>query len=118
MISKTQITKRIQNKRNPEIVETIKFAKKNNLLDLAKKLSAPASQYLKINLDKLNEIKEDKILIVGKILGQGEIEAKKEIIALGFSEQARDKLKKAGCNVKSIKQELKDNKELKGVKIV
>jgi len=118
MISKTQINKRLQKKRNIEIVETVHLAKKHNLLDLAKKLSAPASQYIKINLDKLNEIKGDKVLIVGKILGQGDINRKFSVSALGFSEQAREKLKKAGCDVKTIKQEIELNKKLEGVEIL
>ncbi len=118
MISKTQIDKRLQKKRNASIVETIQLAKKNDLLDLAKKLSAPSSQYVKINLDKLNEIKGDKILVVGKILGQGDINRKISISALGFSEQALEKLKKAGCDVKTIKQEIELNKKLQGVEIL
>ena len=117
-ISKTQIVKRLQKKRNPEIVETIILAKKNDLLDLSKKLSAPASQYTKINLDKLSEIEGEKVMIIGKVLGQGEISGKKEISALGFSEQAKEKLKKAGCEVKTIKQEIENNKKLEGVKIL
>lgn len=116
VMSKTQIEKRKLRKRNPELVETINLAKKNNLLDLAKKLSGPTRLQSKINLDKLNN--EGDVLIVGKVLGQGEIEKKKKVIALGFSEQAREKLKKAGCEIKTIKQEIKDNKDLKGIKII
>ena len=118
MISKTQIDKRLKKKRNLEIVETVLLAKKNGLLDLGKRLSAPASQYTKINLDGLKDVKEDKIMVVGKVLGQGEVDRKIRVSALGFSEQAREKLKKAGCEVKSIKDEIKDNNKLEGVKIL
>lgn len=118
MISKTQIDKRLKKKRNSEIVETIQLAKKLGLLDLAKKLSAPSSQYVKINLDELGKVEGDKLMVVGKILGQGDIEKKIKISALGFSEQAREKLKKAGCEVKSIKQEIESNNKLEGVKII
>jgi len=58
------------------------------------------------------------VLIVGKVLGQGEIKNKKTVIAIGFSEQAKEKLKKAGCEIKTIKQELEKDKELKGLKIL
>lgn len=118
MISKTQISKRIKRKRNPELIETIELAKKNNLLELAKRLSGPKSNYTIINLDELNKLKENKIMIVGKVLGSGNIEKKISISALGFSEQAREKLKKAGCEIRTIKQEIEKNKELKGVEVL
>jgi large subunit ribosomal protein L18e len=117
-ISKTQITKRLQKKTNPDVVETIKLAKKKGLLELAKKLSAPRAQHKKINLEEINQLKEDKIIIVGKVLGNGILESKKQIIALGFSEQALEKLKKAGCDIRTIKQEIENNKSLEGVKIL
>jgi len=119
MISKTQISKRTLKKRNPEIVETIKLAKENNLLNLAKKISAPNSQYKKINLDELEkETKGNKIMVVGKVLGSGEIEKKVDISALSFSESAKEKLKKAGCKINSIKEEIKGNNKLEGVEII
>jgi ribosomal protein L18E len=118
MISKTKISKRTLRKRNPEIVETIELAKKNGLLDLGKKLSGSRSNYVNINLDSINHMEDGEILIVGKVLGSGEISKKKRVCALSFSEQAREKLKKAGCEFKTIKQEIEKNKDLKGVKII
>ncbi len=118
MISKTQISKRTKNKRNQELVETINLAKKNNLLELAKKLSGPSRHYRSINLDDLNKINSNKIIIVGKVLGSGEINKKLSIIALGFSEKAIGKLRKAGCDIKKIIEEIKDNKKLEGVEII
>lgn len=118
IISKTQISKRIKKKRNPEIIETINLSKKNNLLGLAKKLSAPKSQYTNINLDELNKLKEEKVMVVGKVLGSGEINKKISISALAFSQQALEKLRKANCDMKTIKEELSLNKSLKGVKIL
>ncbi len=118
MISKTQIHKRMQKKRNHEIVETIILAKKNNLLNLAKKLSGPKSTYNNINVSDLDNIKEDNVIVVGKVLGSGNIERKINVSALAFSKQAYDKLKKAHCEIKKIKEEIKSNRELKGVKII
>ena len=117
-ISKTKISKRIQKKTNPEVVETIELAKKNNLLEIAKRLSSPKSNYSNLNLEELNQLKENKVLVLGKILGNGEIEKKMKIIALGFSESAKEKLKKAGCEIKTIKQEIETNPKLEGVKII
>ena len=118
MISKTQISKRTQNKRNPELVETIILAKKNGLLELGKKLSSPRSNHLNLNLEGIDKIESEKIVLVGKVLGQGDIKKKKTVCALGFSEQAKEKLKKAGCEVKTIKQEIEKNKDLNGFKII
>ncbi len=118
MISKSQINKRIVKKTNPAVIETIKLAKKNNLLNLAKRLSSSRSNYKNINLDELNKIKSDKIIVIGKVLGSGEVNKKISIAALSFSEQAREKLKKAGCEVRTIVEEIRMNSDLKGVEII
>ena len=117
-ISKTKISKRQKRKTNSELVETIELAKKNNLLELAQKLSGPTRLQSRINLDNLNKIKDDKIIIVGKVLGSGDINKKITICALGFSGSAINKLKKAGCEFRTIKQEIEKNKKLEGVKII
>lgn len=118
MISKTQISKRVKRKTNPELVETIELAKKNNQLELAKKLSGPTRLQSKVNIEDLNKLKESKVVVAGRVLSQGEIKRKIEIAALGFSEGAKEKLKKAGCEIKTIKQELESNKKLEGVKLL
>ncbi len=118
MISKTQITKRTDKKRNPEIMETINLAKKNGLLDLAKKLSAPRSQYKNVNLDDLEKAEGDKILVVGKVLGSGSISKKIGVAALAFSESAKEGLNKAGCDVKTIKMAIEKNPKMEGVTIL
>lgn len=117
-MSKTKISKRTKAKTNPEIMETINLAKKNNLLDLAKKLSAPRSQYKNVNLDELERAEGDKILIIGKVLGSGDITRKIGIAALSFSEGAKDKLNKAGCDMKSIKMAIEKNPKMEGVTIL
>jgi large subunit ribosomal protein L18e len=117
-ISKTKISKRMDRKTNPVLVETINLAKKNNFLDLAKKLSTSTKLQSRVSLDKISKLKEDTVIVVGKVLGQGEIEKKIEIAALGFSEQAKDKLSKAGCKMSTIKKYILDKKKLEGVKIL
>jgi len=117
-ISKTKISKKAKRKTNPGLVETINLAKKNNLLELANRLSGPTRLQKRINLEDLNKIKEDKILVAGKVLGKGDIEKKISISALSFSESALEKLKKKACNIKTIKQEIEKNKKLEGVKII
>jgi large subunit ribosomal protein L18e len=118
MISKTKINERMKNKRNPILTESIFIAKKHNNLELAKKLSYPTRKQLSVNLNELNNIKEDKIIIVGKILGGGDIKKKMTIAALGYSTQAREKLAKAGCETKTIHEEIKKNPKLTGYKLI
>jgi len=115
MISKTKINKRTERKTDPKIVETIKLAKKNGLLDLAKKLSGSTRLQSKINV---GDLKDEKVLVVGRVLGSGEINKKISIGALSFSEQACEKLKKAGCEILSVKQMIEKNEKLEGVKII
>jgi len=119
-ISKTSIRKKTQRKTNPYLVETINLAKKNNLLELAKKLTRPTKLQVKVNLTELNEDVKDgeKIMLPGKVLGSGNINKKIVICALSFSNGATEKLKKAGCEIKTIKKEIEDNKTLKGVRII
>ena len=114
MISKTKINKREKRKTNPDLAQAIFIAKKNNLLELAKKLSGPTKKQSKVNVEDLDKIKEDKIIVVGKVLSEGDISKKKTIYALGFSEKAKEKLKKAGCESLSILQGLKKDSKLKG----
>jgi len=118
MISKTKISKRVKRKTKPELVETIELAKKKDLLDLAKKLSGPTRKQSKISLDKLNKLKENKILVLGKVLGQGNIERKISVAALSFSEQAKEKLEKSKSEMQTIKQFIEKDSKLEGVKIL
>jgi len=117
MISKTKINDRMRKKRNPILVETIMLAKKSNNLELAKKLSTSTRKQTQINLTELNELKEDKIIVIGRVLGGGDIKKKMSIYALGFSSQAKEKLAKAGCEIKTIHEEIKKNNKLNGIKI-
>ncbi len=107
----------MKRKTNPELVETIMLAKKQNMIELAKKLSAPTRQQAKINVETLDKLKEKEIIVAGKVLGNGNIDRKLTVYALSFSEQAKEKLKKAGCEIKTIYQGLKDKKIKDGVLI-
>jgi large subunit ribosomal protein L18e len=117
-MSKNKISKRINKKTSSYLVNTINIAKKNNHLELAKKLSCPARQRKILNIEQLDKQKEDKLIVVGKVLGLGEIKRKISVCALEFSESAKEKLKKAGCEIKTIKEEIERNPELNGVKII
>ncbi len=118
MISKIKISKKILNKRNPEIIETIKIAKNNKLLELAKKISGSSRLYRNVNLNQLESIKNNKIMVIGSVLGSGDVNRKFEVSALKFSKQAIEKLNKSGCKISKIKEEIIKNKNLDGVEII
>ena len=119
--SKTKIEKQTQKKRNPEIVETIRAAKKKEKwIKIARILSGPRRKMPSLNLTDINkDSKEgDTVVVPGKVLSQGEINKKIKVVALGFSEKAREKLMKSKSNPTDILEEIKKNPDAKGVKIL
>ena len=121
MKTKSLIEKQVQRKNNSELVKTIIFAKKNkNWLNVAGILSNPRRKRMDINLEEIDKkTKEGEIIVVpGKVLSQGNVNKKIKIIALSFSEKAKEKLLKANCQISNIKDEIKKNPEAKGIKIL
>ncbi len=121
MKSKTLIEKQTKKKTNTELVKTIFAAKKSDgWFKIAGILSGPRRKRVNINLEELNKKSKEgeSIVIPGKVLSQGEINKKIKVVALNFSERAKDKLLKAGCGVSSIFEEIKTNPNAKGVKVL
>ena len=105
----------MKKKTNSKLVETIYLAKKY-AQEVASLLSAPTRRQIKKNLEEIDkEAKENETIIVpGKVLGEGNISKKIKVIAFSFSKSAEEKLKKAGCKIMRIKEELEKNKKLEG----
>lgn len=121
MKSKTKIEKQIQKKSSRELVETIIACKKKiKWLEVAGILSGPRRKSINLNLGEINEKSEegDKVVVPGKVLSQGEIDKKIKIIAMRFSEKAREKLLKSKTQVSSIVEEIKKNPEAKAIRIL
>ena len=119
--SKTKIDKQIQRKRNKELVETIISAKKKkNWLKIAEILSSPRRKRINLNLEEIDKKVKlgEKIVIPGKVLSKGELNKKIKIIAMSFSEKAKEKLLKSGNEVLTIAEEIKKNPEAKEIKII
>jgi large subunit ribosomal protein L18e len=119
MKSKTKISKQTEKKSNPILVETLIAAKKNaKWNEVASTLSYPRRKRTQLNLEEIN--KESKagetVVVPGKVLSEGEIDKKIKIVALSFSEKAKEKLLKAKCEVLSILEEIKKNPEAKGLR--
>lgn len=119
MKSKTKVENQLERKTNPELVETIILAKKNpKWIEVAAILAGPRKKRKNVNLKELEKISSEIVVICGKVLSEGEISKKMKVVALNFSEKAKEKLKKAGCEVRTIMEEIEKNKEAKGVKIL
>ena len=111
----------MQKKNNPELVETLMNAKKKDKwLEVAGILSGSRRKRINLNLNEINDQakEKEKILVPGKVLSQGEINKKIKIIALGFSEKAKEKLSKSGCEFSNILAEIKSNPSAEGIKIL
>ena len=103
------------------LVKTIISAKKNKgWLKVAEILSGPRKKRVNINLEKINKEAEkgEKIVVPGKVLSQGEINKKLKIIALDFSEKAKEKLLKSKSESSSIIEEIQKNPEAKEIRIL
>jgi len=121
MKSLTKIKKQSRRKTNQELVETIlKAAKNEKWIDIARIISGPRRNRIDVNLSKINDEAEDgeTILVPGKVLSQGEISKKIKIIALNFSENAREKLSKEKKEFSTIDEEIKKNPDAKGIRIL
>lgn len=121
MISKNKVNERLRRKTNPELAETIFACKKNEKwLEVGALISRPRRVRKSLNLSEIDKlIKEgETILIPGKVLSQGEINKKAKIIALNFSEGAKEKLKKSKIEFLSIIEEIQKNPKAQGVRIL
>jgi len=117
MKTKTKISKQTSKKKNQELVETINEAKKRKgWIEVASKLSGPGKNLSEINLSRLEG--KETLIVLGKVLSMGEVKSKFKVAALSFSQKAKEKLNKAGCETLSILEEVKKNPEGKGIKII
>ena len=119
--SKKLIEEQLQRKTNPELVKTIIAAKKKkNWLEVAAVLSSPRTKKIVMNLDKINdEAEEGEIVVIpGKVLSQGELNKKIKVVALSFSEKAKEKISKAKGETLTILEEIKKNPDAKNVRFL
>lgn len=121
MKSKRLIEKQTRIKRDPEIMELIREARKSKeWFEVAHLLSTPRKNRVELNLNEIAHLaKEGSIIVVpGKVLSVGEVNKKIKISAFKFSEKAKQKLKEAKISFNSILEEIKTNPSAKGVQIL
>jgi len=121
MKTKAQIERQLKKKTNSMLVDTIILAKKSKAWQgVASVLSYPRRKRIEKNIGEISEQSKvgEIVIIPGKVLSMGEIDKKIKISALYFSEKAKEKLNKAGCETITILEEIKKNPDAKGIKIL
>lgn len=109
----------MRQKTNLILVNAIVQLKKTNPA-IAKQLAMPRKSQPVMNLTQLDKLLKDdeKIFVPGKILSSGVLTKKAKIVSWNASEKAIEKIKEAKAEFIYLIDELKSNKELKGVKIL
>jgi len=116
-----------RSKTNPRLLNLISLLKNtsrengvNIWRDIATRIEASSSKYAEVNLSKINRYANngETILVPGKVLGSGIIEASVKVAALNFSQSAADKITGAKGQCMSIEQLLKDNPKGSQVRIL
>jgi len=121
MLSKTKVKFRAQKKTNPSLKETIRLALKyEKWKRVAEVLSGPTRNYASVNLGDIDKLAKtgDTIVVLGKVLSSGNLTKKVRLCALGFSVQAKSKLKQTKSEVDSIYNEILSNPKAQGVTIL
>ena len=87
---------------------------------IALDLEKPSRQRRVVNLSRINRYTDenDIIIVPGKVLGSGDLNHKLTISAYQFSEQAKDKLEKAGAKITTLLDLSKEKPNGKKIKIV
>lgn len=114
-------------KTNPELVELIRFLKKqskengvNVWSDIAERLAKPRRKSITVNLSHLNRYtqKNEMVAVPGKVLSAGEIGHPISVAAFAFSEKAKEKIKTARGKCLSLSDLVKKNPKGSKVKII
>ncbi|MEK6846931.1 MAG: hypothetical protein AABY16_02080, partial [Nanoarchaeota archaeon] len=91
VISNTVIGRRIHQKTDSHVVETILAAKKQpKWKKVAQRLSGGRRKYLEMNLDEIDSKSRegDTVIVSGKVLGNGALNKRIKICAMSFSASA------------------------------
>ncbi|KXS40150.1 50S ribosomal protein L18e [Methanolobus zinderi] len=112
------------NPRIPKLIENLKQVSRDNDVliwkDVASRLEKPRQNYAEVNLSKINRYanENETVLIPGKVLGSGAIAKAANVVALGFSATAREKITDLGGKCLTIEQILEENPKGSGIRIL
>ena len=119
--------KKKMRKTNPVLVSLINDLKKQAIekeapiwKDIAKRFEKPLNNWPEVNLDRISKYVNEKetALIPGKVLSDGNFDKKITIAAWKFTDNAVEKIKKAGGKTIKIEELMKDNPKGKNIRIM
>ncbi|HOJ96902.1 MAG TPA: 50S ribosomal protein L18e [Methanospirillum sp.] len=109
---------RRNDKSNPRLAELIRLLKQTSReneveiwSDIASRLEKSRKNYAEVNVSKINRYAQEgeTLIVPGKVLGSGVVEAGVTVAALSFSDAAVSKITKANGQCMSIEQLLSQN---------
>lgn len=112
---------------NPELVELIRFLRKQGRenkaaiwRDVAERLASPRRRQVAVNLSRLNRYtrKNETVVVPGKLLSTGEISHPLTVVAIAFSEKAKEKVGAAKGKCLSFSELIKKNPKGSNIKII
>lgn len=115
------------NTTNPEIIQLIRYLKKQSReskvgiwLDVAEYLSKPSRQRIAVNLSRINRNtdKSQIVLVPGKVLASGNLDHAVTVAAFNASDKAKEKLTAAKAKYLTIKELVERNPTGSNVKII
>lgn len=109
---KKKSKKRKTNMNFMELIKELEKARGDIYLDITRHLSKPKRKSISVNVGKIGKIvnEKEKIVVPGKVLGNGEIKKPVNVYAYAFSREARKKITDAKGKCMTIDELLK-NKE-------
>ena len=118
MISKTKIKKRVKDKTNPKILETILLLRKQKSpfwIKVAGVISKPKRKGIAVNFSKIIKYTKegDTVVVPGKVLSSGEMDHKITVASVSASAEASKKIK-----ILKIEEIVKKNPKGEGIKII
>lgn len=114
-------------KTNPKLIELINNLKQKSYTedvniwkDIAKRLQRPNRRHAEVNISKINRYSspDETIIVPGKILGSGQLDHNVNVVALGFSKRAEEKIGAAGGRCLNITEILDENPKGNKVRII
>ena len=115
--------RKAREKTNPTVLSTVIALNKTKSRlwkDIAERIVRPTRQMKGVPLWRINKhTKEGDVVVVpGKVLGNGEMDHKVTVAALGYSQKAAEKLKAAKCKTHTIRELAEKNPKGSGIRII
>jgi len=109
-----------ENERLLSIVDVLRKEQKPFWKRVAELLAKPKRRRIEVNLRKIEKLAKegDTVVVPGKVLGDGRLTKKVNVVAFNFSESAKRMMDEVGAKYMSIEDYYKKNKEAKGAIIL